>query len=221
MNKIKQFQKLNGLKDDGIIGIRTLTKMKEVWKRNSIEEVVGLLGQVYVESAVFEKSLENLNYSPKRLIEVFKKRFDRNRDGWLSPEEKKKVIEIAGNQKKIGNFIYANINGNGNEDSGDGYVFRGATAIQITGKSNFKLFSDWLGLNYTLTAEEAADKYFWEGALFYFDSNNLWQYTKVINEVNITKLSKAINLGNPNSKYTPNHLKERIEATLKFKKLIK
>lgn len=221
MNKIIQFQKDNGLVADGIIGIKTLTKMKEVWKRNSLEEVVGLLGQVEIESANFERSLENTNYSAKRLIEIFKKRFDRNHDGYLDDSEKAKIAEIAGNSVKVANFVYANRGGNRDEASGDGNRYKGSTAIQITLKDNYKKFSKWLGLDKILTAEEAAEKYFWEGALFYFDTNNLWQYTKTINTTNITKLSKAINLGNPNSKYTPNHLKGRIEATLKYNKLIK
>ncbi len=221
MNKIVQFQKDNGLIADGIIGIKTLTKMKEVWKRNSLQEVICLLGQVEIESGNFERSLENTNYSAKRLIEIFKKRFDRNNDGYLNESEKAKIIEIAGNPVKVANFVYANRNGNGDEVSGDGSRFKGGTSIQVTGKDNYKKFSKWLGLDKVLTAEEAAEKYFWEGALFYFDTNNLWQYAKTVNTTNITKLSKAINLGNPNSKYTPNHLKERIEATLKYNKLIK
>lgn len=220
MNKIQQFQKLHGLKDDGIIGIRTLTKMKEVWKRDTYEEVINYLGQVYVESDEFTRSLENTNYSTKRLIEVFKKRFDRNKDGWLSPEEKKKIIEIAGNPVKVANFVYANLNGNGDESSGDGAKFKGGGGLQLTGKRNYEKFSKWLGLNKTLTAEEVSEKYFWEAGLFYFEINNLWDIAKRVDIESITKLSKAINLGNPNSKYTPNHLKERIDATLNFKKII-
>jgi len=77
-----------------------------------------------------------------------------------------------------------------------------------------------LGLSKTLTAEEVSEKYFWEAGLFYFEINNLWKISKKVDVESITKLSKAINLGNPNSKYTPNHLKERIGATLNFKKII-
>lgn len=220
MNKIQQFQKLHGLKDDGIIGMRTLTKMKEVWKRDTYEEVINYLGQVYVESDEFTRSLENTNYSVKRLIEVFKKRFDRNKDGWLSPEEKKKITEIAGNPTKVANFVYANLNGNGDESSGEGSEFKGGGGLQLTGKRNYEKFSKWLGLSKTLTAEEVAERYFWEAGLFYFEINNLWKIAKKVDIESITKLSKAINLGNPNSKYTPNHLKERIQATLNFKKII-
>lgn len=221
MNKIQEFQKLNGLKDDGIIGYQTLTKMKEVWKIKTYEEVVNYLGQVYVESDKFTRVLENLNYSAKRMIEIFKSAFDTNRDKWLSPQEKEKVKELVGNPVKIGSFVYANRNGNGNEASQDGWRFRGSAGLQLTGKINYEKFSKWLGLDKTLTAEEVAEKYFWEAGLFFFEVNNLWKIAAKTDLESITKLSKAINLGNPNSKYTPNHLKERIEATLQFKKLIK
>jgi len=35
---------------------------------------------------------ENLNYSAKRMLEIFKSDFDTNRDKWLSPKEKEKVL---------------------------------------------------------------------------------------------------------------------------------
>lgn len=221
MSKIAEFQKKYGLAADGIIGFKTLTKMKEVWKRETYEEVVNYLGQVYIESDKFTRTLENLNYSAKRMLEIFKSTFDTNRDKWLSPQEKEKVKDLLGNPIKIGNFVYANRNGNSNEASGDGYKYRGASGLQLTGRRNYELFSKWLGLNRTLTAEEVAEKYFWEAGLYYFEVNNLWKIAKKVDVNSITKLSKAINLGNPNSPNTPNHLKERIEETLKFNKLIK
>ena len=38
----------------------------------------------------------------------------------------------------IGNRIYANVLGNGDEDSGDGWRYRGRGFIQLTGKYNYK-----------------------------------------------------------------------------------
>lgn len=221
MKQIIKFQKDNGLVADGVIGMKTLTKMKEVWKRSSLEEVVHYLGQVYVESDKFNRELENLNYSAKRLLEVFKRRFDTNRDKWLSPQEKEKVKELIGSPVKIGSFVYANLNGNGNEASQEGYVFRGSAGLQLTGKRNYERFSKWIGAKKTLTAEEVAKDYFWEAGLFFFEENRLWRFAKKVDIDSITKVSKAINLGNPNSPYQPNHLKERIEATLNFNKILK
>jgi len=91
---------------------------------------------------------ENLNYSTKTLISVFKKRFDRNKDGFLDSEEKKKILDIAGKPEKVANFVYANINGNGPESSGDGWKFRGRGFLQITAKNNYSDLSKATGIDY-------------------------------------------------------------------------
>lgn len=220
MSKIQEFQKANGLKPDGIIGKNTLSKMKEVWKIKLDEQLINYLGQVTVESAYFTRSLENTNYSAKRMLEIFKSRFDTNKDRVLSEEEKKKAYSLVGHPDRIANFIYANLNGNGDEASGDGNRYKGASGLQLTSKNNYERFSKWLGLSKTLTAVEVADRYFWEAGLFYFEENKLWALASKIDDVSITKLSKAINLGNPNSKYTPHGLKERIKETKKFAKIL-
>lgn len=96
------------------------------------------LAQTGHESQNYDKYRENMNYSAKRLIEIFKYDFDINHDRWLSPQEKQKVLEIAGNPQKIANLVYANQNGNGNEASGDGWKYIARGAIGVTGKENYK-----------------------------------------------------------------------------------
>ena len=77
---------------------------------------------------------ENLNYSAKRLLQVFPKYF--------------KIIdganEYAYKPEKIANKIYANRMGNGNGASGDGWRYRGRGPIQLTGKNNYILFANWV-----------------------------------------------------------------------------
>ena len=51
------------------------------------------------------------------------------------------LINEYGNSTKLGNFIYANKNGNGNEASGDGYKFRGRGLFQLTGRENYQKFT--------------------------------------------------------------------------------
>jgi putative chitinase len=48
------------------------------------------------------------------------------------------------NQKKIANKVYANRMGNGDE-KGEPSKFIGRGALQLTGKNNYKLFSDFIG----------------------------------------------------------------------------
>lgn len=72
---------------------------------------------------------ENLNYSAKRLREVFPRRFT---------EEQARAY--AGKPEKIANRAYADKLGNGNEASGDGWKYRGRGLVQITGKANYAKF---------------------------------------------------------------------------------
>lgn len=73
---------------------------------------------------------ENLNYSAKRLLEVFPKYFQ-------SAEE---AAAYAGKPERIANRVYANRLGNGDEKSGDGWRYRGRGLVQITGKANYHKF---------------------------------------------------------------------------------
>lgn len=92
------------------------------------------LAQCGHESAGFSVLSENLNYSSDSLVRVFRKYF--------TAEEAKKY---ARQPEKIANRVYANRMGNGDENSGDGWKYRGRGIIQITGKSNYDAFRKWLG----------------------------------------------------------------------------
>lgn len=73
--------------------------------------------------SVFE---ENLNYSAERLMVVWPKRFPT-----LAA-----TSGYARNPVALACKVYANRMGNGDEKSGDGWRYRGAGCIQLTGKDN-------------------------------------------------------------------------------------
>lgn len=95
--------------------------------------VAHFMAQTAHESAGYSQLRENLNYSASALSSLFSKYFvgvDLN--------------SYARQPEKIANRIYANRMGNGNEQSGDGWAYRGRGIIQLTGKANYQAFSqDW------------------------------------------------------------------------------
>ena len=87
--------------------------------------------------------------------------------------------------------------GNGDEASGDGWKFRGRGALQLTGKSNYQAFSDYLKKPEIMTNPDlVATEYSFESAIFFFDRNKLWDICdKGVNKDTILALTKRINGG--------------------------
>jgi putative chitinase len=95
--------------------------------------VAHFMAQTAHESAGYAQLRENLNYSASALTSLFAKYF-------VGVD----VNEYARQPEKIANRIYANRMGNGDEQSGDGWAYRGRGIIQLTGKANYQAFSrDW------------------------------------------------------------------------------
>lgn len=97
------------------------------------------------ESVQLTRWNENLNYSAGRLIVVFPYHF--------------KTVDVAERYAHkpvaIANRVYAERMGNGNEQSGDGWNFRGRGPIGLTGKDNYKLFGKLLGVDLFSNPENA------------------------------------------------------------------
>jgi putative chitinase len=89
--------------------------------------VAAFLAQVAHESGELTRLVENLNYSAERLQEVFRKYFTADR-----------AREYARKPERIANYVYADRNGNGPMDSGDGWRFRGRGLLQVTGRANYQ-----------------------------------------------------------------------------------
>lgn len=203
------FQAKNGLKPDGVIGKITLTKIKQLFGLNNFQ-LAHLMGQAHVESMGFTTAYENLNYSSAGLLDIFPKYFD-----------KVTALQYARKPEMIANRAYANRMGNGNEASGMGYKFRGRGALQLTGYNNYKLFSKFVGKDVTANPDLVAEEYFLESAVFYFNTNSLFAKCVDVTDKTILGISRAVNLGNFNSKNTPHGLAERKTRTIYYYNLIK
>jgi predicted chitinase len=110
----------------------------------SNKRMAAAIGQFLVEAgAAFQELVEDLWYShASRLVEVFPREFPTEAD----------AQPYVNNPEALGNRVYANRLGNGNEASGDGYRFRGRGLIQLTGRSEYTQFGTAIGM----TAEQAS-----------------------------------------------------------------
>lgn len=132
------------------------------------------------ESLNFRVLEENLNYSAKGLNAVFPKYFkNAGRD----------ANDFHRDPQRIANVVYSNRMGNGDIESGDGWLFRGKGAIQLTGRNNTTGFADSIGrsvertLEYLFTKEGALEAacWFWKVNGLNDLSNDIKKATRKIN----------------------------------------
>ena len=115
--------------------------MKKRYIDRNEKRAACFLATCAVESK-FTKLVENMNYSAKRLSEVWPKRF-KGEDG----KPNALALKIANNPEAIANVVYANRMGNGPGETGDGWRYRGRGFIPLTGKYNYKRYGEYLGLD--------------------------------------------------------------------------
>lgn len=184
MSLIKLQEKI-GVKPDGDFGPTTL-KAAAAYFKLTPERAAHFFGQTAHETGNYTTFSENLNYSAPRLKKIFGKYFPGN------------LSELyARNPEKIASRVYANRMGNGNEASREGYIFRGRGALQLTGKENYRLFSNHLKKPEILSNPDlVALDYSFESAIYFFDKNKLWDIAdKGVNLETITLITKKINGG--------------------------
>jgi len=120
--------------------------------------------QVLHESGCMRFDMENLNYSSDALQRVFGKHF----------ATKEEADRYARNPEKIANRVYANRMGNGDETSGDGWKYRGRGLIQLTGRTNYNAFADWIRDPRVMDDPDlVSSEYAVHSAVFFWDRNNL------------------------------------------------
>lgn len=104
-----------------------------------------LMANVDHESGGFKKNEENLNYSAKRLQEVFPKYYS-------TPEAAR---ADANNPEAIANKVYGGRMGN--TEAGDGFKYRGRGDIQLTGKKQYEDMGKKLGVDLVNNPDLAKD----------------------------------------------------------------
>lgn len=182
---LKNLQERAGVAADGAFGPGTMKAAMTLLKLTPVR-AAHFFAQTAHETGEYKLFAENLNYSASGLQGVFGKYFPGNLEE-----------SYARQPEKIANRVYASRMGNGDEASGDGWKYRGRGALQLTGKSNYKAFADYLGKPEIMDNPDlVATTYAFESAMFFFDRNKLWSICdKGVNDAAILELTKRINGG--------------------------
>jgi putative chitinase len=223
---IKAWQKANGLKDDGIVGDGTWGKMfgsaapaapaapvaavapsdfKLANLKGHIPDSViaqipdtaakfgittplrlaHFLAQCGHESGGFKAVSENLNYSADGLKKIFGKYFPGNLNE-----------SYARQPEKIASRVYASRMGNGDENSKEGFKFRGRGYIQLTGKANYASFDKFVDDDILANPDLVATKYTLASAAWFFNNNKLWSICdQGATDQVVTSVTKRVNGG--------------------------
>lgn len=166
----------------------------------SPRRIAHFLAQIGHESLSLSRTEESLSYSRPRLLEVFGTR--------IPPH----CVDLFVYQpEKLGNFVYALRNGNGNVASGDGHRYRGRGPVQLTGRGNYRLIGEFIGM--PLEAQPRLLIEVEAGALSaaaYWKNNGL---NTLADSGDVLMVSRKINLGSATVKRMPEGLSDRIART--------
>lgn len=173
----------------GHLPVAVLAEIPLIMQKFGIENRLRLshfLAQTAHESGNFKHVVENMNYSADGLLKIFPKYF----------KDKATAEKYARKPEMIGSRVYASRMGNGDEASKEGFKFRGRGYIQLTGKDNYKQFSDFIGEDCVANPDLVATKYPLTSAAFFFNKNGIWAICdKGATKEEIVAVTKRVNGG--------------------------
>ena len=144
------------------------------------------LAQCGHESGGWKATSENLNYSSKGLMGIFKKYFPT-----LALAE-----QYARKPEAIASRVYGGRMGNGAEATKEGFKFRGRGYIQLTGKDNYKAFDAFVPEEIIANPDLVATKYPLMSAAWFFNKNGLWSICdRGADQGTVTAVTKRVNGG--------------------------
>lgn len=179
-----KLEKLKGHIPDVVIAQIPDTAAK--FQINTPLRLAHFLAQCGHESGGFRLTKENLNYSAKGLMGIFKKYF---------PTEAL-ANQYARQPAKIANKVYGNRMGNGPESSGEGAKFCGRGYIQLTGKENYTAFGKSINEDILSNPDKVASGYALLSAAWFFSKNGLHKMAdEGAGDAVVTKITKRVNGG--------------------------
>lgn len=176
--------KLKGHIPDNVIA--QIPGVMSKFEINSPLRLAHFLAQCGHESGGFRLTKENLNYSAKGLMGIFKKYFPTEA---LAKQYERKP-------EKIANKVYGGRMGNGPEASGEGAKFCGRGYIQLTGKDNYTAFGKSINEDIAANPTVVAEKYALLSAAWFFNKNKLHVMADSgATDAVVTSITKRVNGG--------------------------
>jgi len=169
----------------------------------TVERVAAFIAQCAHESGGFSVLEENLNYKAATLSKLWPQRFPPGI-----------AEQYAGNPEMIANKTYGGRMGNGAEDTGEGYKFRGRGLLQLTGKDNYTACSKALFQDNSLIEDPSVllDPYYAiHSACWFWNKNKLNQYA---DSGDFTTMTKKINGGTIGLEDRINHYTHAVDVLM-------
>jgi uncharacterized protein (TIGR02594 family) len=191
-----------------------LLKQHEI---NTPNRLAHFLAQMMHECGALRIDWEDMDYSAGRLLEIF----GVGKHSAAVTEEE--ALQLAHKPAAIAERVYGLGNPRkarelGNTSPGDGFRYRGGGLLQTTGRGSYCEIGTTCGVDFEhqpellLSAEHAL-----KPALAEWTSGNLNVFA---DNNDFLAISKAINLGNPRAKGTPNGLSSRADWLARIRPLI-
>lgn len=176
--------------------------MLQTYEINTALRLAHFFGQGLVETGFLSAKAENLNYSYDALKKTWSHKFG-------SDEE---LRAYARKPEKIANRIYADRMGNGPEELGNGWRYRGRGFFQLTGKDNYTRYGEMAGLDLVGDPEmlERDLKLSIRVAAAFMQKTGLLEYA---DRNDVAAVSRGVNRGNPRAGAPAYHEAERVEWT--------
>jgi putative chitinase len=179
-----KLEKLRGHIPESVIAMIPDTAAK--FGINTPLRLAHFLAQCGHESGGFRATQENLNYSAKGLMGIFKKYFPTQA---LAEQYQRKPEAIASR-------VYGGRMGNGAEPTKEGYKFRGRGYIQLTGKDNYTAFGKAINEDMVSNPDKVATNYALLSAAWFFTKNGLHKIADTgSSDQVVTQITKRVNGG--------------------------
>ena len=172
--------------------VRPLSQaMEKFGISDNVQRAATFLAQVAHESSQMNRLQENLSYSRSRLRQVWPSRF---------PDDQS-TFSYGRNPERLANKVYANRMGNGAEQVGDGFRYRGRGLLQITGRDNYAKIGRLINLPSLVETPDHLIEPRWAAmsAAAYWSSRNLNEVADRLTEDDmravVSQITKLINGG--------------------------